>query len=196
MGFLRPFSRLLCCATLGAALVVLVPKPASADEIHTKDSYALTAGFLHALPGYVVWPANPTETNSPPWRIGILSDDQFEGVIPDVPNQPVNRRSFVTVRSDNAEALVGCDVVYLAIKDEDKLAKALKVFAGRPTLTVGDSKNFLKAGGAVRITIASSIHFNLDLDHARAAGLKVKGGMVELADEVIQDGKLTKSRKK
>ena len=88
--------------------------------------------------------------------------------------------------------MLNCHIVYISTKDEGVIGSALTVFAKHPVLTVGEADDFLKIGGMVRMEFGKTVHFSVNLDRARAAGLKISAGMLEVANQVIENGRLKK----
>lgn len=198
MEFLKPFTRRLRCAAILLGCVCLGAWPLSGADLRTSNPYDLIAANLHQFPGYVQWPQRAGETNPAPWRIGVLGDDPFGDALNQVTKgQPIAGREFIIIHATRAEDLRTCDLVYVGLKDEDKIKEALATLAGRPILTVSDAENFLELGGVIRMEIPKRVgnaRFSLNLDQARTVGLKISTEMQELSTQVLKDGKLKKTR--
>jgi hypothetical protein len=199
MKVLKPVLRKFCTAILGGCVASLVCLLLGADWRHTTNPYAVVAGDLHALPSaaYIQWPTNLVggTTNRSPWRIGILGADPFgESLAMAVQNRPVDGRDFEIVHALRADELLDCHIVYLATKDEAKLGAALTVFAHHPVLTVGEVDDFLKLGGMIRLDIDKRVKLSLNLDRTDAEGFKIRADMLEIASEVIQNGRVKKMK--
>ena len=55
-------------------------------------------------------------------------------------------------------------------------------------LTVGDAPEFLREGGMIQFQVAEQVQFSVNLDQARSASLKIQTKMLEVAQEIIEDG--------
>jgi hypothetical protein len=160
-----------------------------ADEIHTGDAYAVMAGYLRALPAYVTWPTNTFTLPQDPWQVGILGPDPFGNRLEEVLHaRQAAGRSFQIHRAASLKDLPDCEIIFVAIKDEDELKKVLAGLNSRPVLTVGDSKHFLDCGGIIQLQVQGTIRMSINLDSAREAHLSVPTKMLELAAEVIENG--------
>ncbi len=201
MERLKSFTRQLrrAAVLLGSiGLVAWLGLVASGAELRTSNPYVVLAGFLHQFPGYVQWPNHATTTNTAPWRIGILGDDPFgESLIAVTKDQPIAGREFEIIHASRAEDLRTCDMIYVGLKDEEKIKEALAALDGRPILTVGEAENFLQLGGVIRLEIRKKLGkggFSINLDQAQNVGLKIRAEMQELAMEVLKDGSLRKAK--
>ena len=194
---LKPITRQLRAVAALGGVVCLLAWAALAvrgAEVYKPNPHDVLAGFLHRFPEHVQWPNRPATTNPAPWRIGILGDDPFgEALILVTRTNPVAGRDFEIVHATRAEDLRTCEVVYIGLKDEEKIKAALAALAGRPILTVGETENFLKLGGVIRMELRKYAQFSVNLDAAKASDLKIKAKMLEVARQIIKDGKLNKS---
>lgn len=195
---LKPITRQLRRVAVrlgGVCVLAWLALAAHGAEIHARNPYDVIANYLHQFRNNLQWPAPAWGTNTSPWRIGILGDDPFgESLLQVLKKYPVAGRGFEIIHAAKAEDLRTCDIVYLAAKDEAKVTAALTALAGRPILTVGEADNFLKLGGIIRMEIGDHVHISINLDQARAAGLKISAGMLEGAVQIIEDGKLKKKK--
>ena len=200
MESLKPIIRLLRrVAVLGGSVCLLAVwgLAASGAELRTSNPYDLIAANLHKFPAYVQWPRSAAAANTAPWRIGVLGEDPFGDALMQVTkNQPIGGREFEIIHATRAEDLRTCDLVYVGLKDEDKIKQALNTLAGRPILTVSTAENFLQLGGVIRMEIpkkAGNVRFSLNLDQARSSGLKISAEMQELATQILKEGRLRKT---
>jgi len=176
-----------------AAGWLAAPVGAAAGDLVASDPYVVIAGFLHAFPSYVEWPTNVPATNPPPWRLGVVGDDPFGDSLADIfDNHPVRGRQFEIIHAARAEDLPPCDIVYIGSKDIKQVKQSLAMLAARPVLTVSEADDFLELGGIVELHQGPTVRFSIDLDNARAAGLKIPAGMLEVAAKVVENGRTIK----
>jgi hypothetical protein len=192
LKILRPANcRRLPGSILGGIVcaLALLPGLARGAEIHTGNPYEVIAGYLRALPAYVVWPTNTFATPAEPWQIGILGNDPFGDLLEKVlDNRQAARRGFQIIRGATVDDLRHCEIIFVAIKDESRLTDVLAQLGSRPVLTVGEQENFLALGGIIQLEVHDTIRMAINLDRARAAHLKIPTQMLELASEVIENG--------
>lgn len=174
---------------------ILVANLAPAGELHSTNPHEVMAGYLRALPAYVGWPTNTFASPKDTWQIGILGDDPFGVVLETVlQDRRAAGRGFQIQRAADVRELPTCEIVFIALKDEDGLKNALAELASRTVLTVGESNDFLENGGMIQLRAHGTIHMSINLDRTRAAHLEIPTRMLELANEVIENGVRKKLR--
>ena len=172
-----------------AFFLALLAGSSPADEIHTGDAHAVMAGYLRALPAYVAWPTNTFTSHQDPWQVGILGADPFGNRLEEVlHDRQAAGRGFQIHRAASLKDLPACEIIFVAIKEEDELKKVLAELNSRPVLTIGESKHFLDCGGIIQLQVQGTIRMSINLDSAREAHLSVPTKMLELAAEVIENG--------
>jgi len=172
-----------------AFFLALLAKASPAEELHTGDAYAVMAGYLRALPAYVEWPSNTFALPQEPWQVGILGADPFGSRLEEVlHDRQAAGRGFQIQRAATLKDLHACEIIFVAIKDEDELKKVLAELNSRPVLTVGESRHFVDCGGIIQLQVQGTIRMSINLDSARGAHLKIPTKMLELAAEVIENG--------
>lgn len=199
MSNLSNVTQRLCRAAIfgGALAAMLFTLSGRGEEVRAKNPRDLIAGYLHRFPHYVEWPTtNQPATNLPPWRIAVLGDDPFgESLIITCAGKPVDGRSFEIIRAVNVADLPACDIVFLTAKTPDELKAQLAALANRPVLTVGEHSDFLKLGGMIQMVQmegGSSMRFSVNLDQVRASKLKIQVPMLEMATQIIENGRRKK----
>jgi hypothetical protein len=182
---LRPGSALggLVCALL------LLARAAGGADLHTSNPHEVMAGYLRALPAYVHWPTNTLATPEQPWRIGILGADPFGDVLETtLRDRQAAGRGFDIARALKLKDLPPCEILFIAIKDEDELKKIFDELGSRPVLTVGEHDDFLTLGGIVQLQTRDTVKIFINLDRARAAQLEIPKRMLDVASGVIENG--------
>jgi hypothetical protein len=142
----------------------------------------LKAVFLFNFGSFVEWPPEAMPAAGQPFCIGVCGSPEvasaLEAVVAGerIQNHPVR---VVLVRH-RAEAL-SCQILYLAAGEEGVVnADALR---GKAILTTGDTDRFEAGGGIVRfVPERNRIRLVVDLDHARAAGLKISSQLLRIAE--------------
>ena len=64
-------------------------------------------------------------------------------------------------------------------------AKLLTSVEALPILTIGDGENFIRDGGMIQLVkVEGHIRFEINLDAAKSAGLKISSKLLQLAERV------------
>jgi hypothetical protein len=141
------------------------------------------AAFLFNFPSYVEWPPQAFSAPGEPLVIGIVGDDPFGPVLDDlvagrsVQGHPLTVRRLI--RLSEAEAL---HVVYLGYSDPADIQFAAATLRDRPVLTVADGERLAEHGAMINLRLrGQKVGFDINLEAADAAGLKLSSQLLKLA---------------
>ena len=92
--------------------------------------------------------------------------------------------SGITVRVlAKGDGLYGCQLLYVG--SDDFSADMAFNAAGQSLLTVSDARNFTRRGGVIELfSEGNRLRFNINLDNARRAGLRISSSLLQLASHV------------
>lgn len=151
------------------------------------EEYQVKAAFLLNFARFVEWPpANFTSANDP-IHICVLGSDPFGNSLEDVVKNKVAAGRHLQVRHPQSVAEAGgCEMVFMdAHESRDKAQLARELHWG--VLTVGEDRNFAHAGGVVNfITRQNHIAFEINIDAADRAGLRISSKLLSLAT-IVRD---------
>ena len=158
------------------------PAPAQVAE-----EYQVKALFLYNFAKFVDWPPN---MRADPICIGILGDDPFGDALDQtVKGKTVNGRNFVVKRLQRQEDGEGCHIVFISASEKKKVRAILNGLGRCNVLTVGDVEGFAAAGGVINFEIVDSkVRFEVNIDAAERAGLKLSSKLLNLA-KIVRDGR-------
>jgi hypothetical protein len=84
------------------------------------------------------------------------------------------------------EDIPGCGILFLGKAEGSHIPVVLTELHNAPILTVGETPGFLGAGGMICFRIESNrMRFDINLDAARAASLRVGSRLLMMAQVVI-----------
>lgn len=179
-------------------LVLCLPlhsKPTEVQESVAVDPYRVEAAFLRNFARYVTWPPHAFRENGTPWHVGILGPDPFQEFLESTFRGRTEKgRSFEVFRADSLDELPPCHIVFIAFRDAARRQAALSKLKDKPVLTVGESTDFLREGGIIRFQVGKRVRMSVNLDQARFASLGIQTKMLEVADQVIENGEVRKVR--
>ncbi len=176
----------------GVALFFLLSGSSQSAEPPASDAGQVMAASLQRLPAYVQGPAGTYPATNEAWHIGVLGGDPLglalEEILP-ATNHPAGGRAIEIWHAAQPEDLPPCQIIFIQFQKSDQIQTALARLAGQPVLTVGEADDFLKLGGIIQLQRAhTTIHMNINLDAARAAGLTIPASLLELASLVVVNG--------
>jgi hypothetical protein len=165
---------------LVCAALVVAPAAAAAPE------YQLKAAFLYNFARFVEWPQG-TVAATDPFRICIVGDDPFGDLLDQaVRGKTVHDRPVEVVHPDDLFA-IRCHIAFFARSGAPALPRLLTALGGRGILTVGETEDFTRAGGVIAMRVEESkVRFDVNVDAAQRAGLRVSSQLLKLASRVIQ----------
>ena len=174
------FAIVLVCVCFGSALG---PVYARAAE---QRAELVKAAFLYHFVEFVDWP-DSVARDGDPVRVGILGDDPFGPLLDEVFASPDGSgRRFEITRADDPDALAGCRMVFLGLDDDDTMRSALDALGAHPVLTVAHRSGFADHGGHINFFVEDErLRFEVNLDAAQAAGLRLSSRLLKLARIVI-----------
>lgn len=165
---------LLACAAWGHAAST-EPRP---------GEYEVKAAYLYNFAKFVEWPA---AAKRDVFVIGVLGRDPFGPVLDHaVAGKTVGDRKLVVRRFSDPNQVDDVDVLFIASSEAGRMSEVLRQLEGTPTLTVGETDEFVGRGGMVGFRVRDDVvRFDVDLDQSARAGLKVSSQLVRVARRVI-----------
>lgn len=168
-------------------LLLLVNGQASADA-ESHGEYEVKAAFIHNFAQFVVWPPDEQDS-SISMRLCILGADPFGNALNILSGKRVDDKAWdVRVISTAAEAR-DCRVLFIAASESRRLQQILAEFDSKAVLTVGDGEGFAERGVIINFYMENrKVRFEINLDAASRAGLKISSQLLKLARIVHTDG--------
>jgi len=148
--------------------------------------YQVKAAFLYNFAKFVEWPQSKFAQTQSPLTIGILGDDPFGSNIDRViQGQSAHNRPIVIKRLQTGDNATECAIVFVSLSARKAFAGISDKLKSANVLTVGESKDFLDQGGIIRFTIEDrKVRFEINMDAAEAAQLKISSQLLKLARNV------------
>jgi hypothetical protein len=175
--------------------LVLLPGIVAAQPLATGNPYKVMAGFLRNFAHYITWPVATLANTDASWRICVLGTDPYGDILDETfKGRTEQGRPFEIVRADGPSQAATCQIVFVGLPSGASRRAALAELASLPILTVGDAPNFLEDGGMIRFQVSDHVAFGVNLDRTRQASLKVQTKMLEVAQEVLENGTVRSRR--
>lgn len=175
----------LALFTIAAGLSI--PSTAMRAQSPT-DEYRVKAAFIFHFAQLVDWPENSAKSKTDPFAVCILGEDPFRGALEEsMSGKTIDERP---VRVNHAKApaeIQGCRVLFVADAELKRFPSILTALKDEAVLTIGDSEEFvLQHGGIIGFCLEDSkIRFDVNLDAANRARLKISSRILLLAKVVI-----------
>ncbi len=169
---------LLVCTVL----VIATPSAIAQDQYPEEK---IKAAYLYNFLRFVSWPNEPLDE----YRICTYGlPIEHEPVFGSIAKIETDRRlvvSFVQT-DDSLERLDNCQLIYIVKKDEKQVKAVLNRMQDKGSLTIGEATDFLDMGGMIRfVPVADKIRFEINVDAAKKAGLKISSNVLKIAVRLV-----------
>jgi len=173
-------------AGLLACALLLLCSPARPAEEAPPSEYQVKAAQLYKFVRYSDWPARAFADTSSPYVMGVVGRDPFGNDLENVfEGKTVKGRKFLIQRVSTDQEMRACHLLFVSSSERRRSTDLLKRLAGAPVLTVGESPDFLDHGGMINFRIIDeSVRFDINLEPARIARLKLDANLLSVAASV------------
>jgi hypothetical protein len=170
----------LCC--LLGATVRAEPAPAVPLECQLK------AAFLYKFIKFVEWPPEVWD-GSRALVVGMIGDSPMREALGTIAGKEANHHRLVIRHFGDADSLEFCHVLFVDRTQDADLDSIMSRVKGDRTLTVGETRGFMDSGGMIRFMLVDNrLRFEVDVESARAADLRISSRLLNLAIVSRSDG--------
>jgi hypothetical protein len=182
MGSGRPRSLVLLVMTS-----ILTSFPLNLLAQSSAEEYSVKAAFLFHFAQFVDWPEGAFKDAGSPLTYCTIGEDPFHGSLDAALNgKTVGDRSLRVQHFKQPQDIRGCHVLFVGTEEEEFFPAILARVRGNSVLTVGESEHFVKDGGMIGfLREENKIRFEINLDSALGAKLKMSSRLLALAKAVI-----------
>jgi hypothetical protein len=185
---------LLSCKVLGFAIflaggVTVGPGNSVFAQSREVSEYQVKAAFLYNFAKFVEWPPENSGKASDPITICIVGEDPFGNILNEsFEGKTVRGRRLVIWRLRPDEELKGCQIAFFSSAERNHLKSILQTVNREGVLTVGETGGFAALGGIVNfIREDEKVHFEVNVDAAQRANLKISSKLLSLARIVKEE---------
>jgi hypothetical protein len=178
-------------AVLGFAVAsVLLSFPIGAtlaQSVAEAPEPRVKAAFLLKFGSYVEWPPGTFASATAPFTIGVLDADPLADELATiVADRNIEGRPVVVHKLHEGDPISGLNVVFIGKASGGRLAALLAPAKGRATLAVTESEGALELGSMINfVVVDSKVHFDVSLQSAAAASLKISSRLLTVARKVV-----------
>lgn len=169
------------------AFVLLVTAPQASSQAISSSEYQVKAAFLFHFAQFVEWPEEAFKDASSPLTYCTIGDDPFHGSLEATLNgKSIGVRPFRVSHFKRPQEIEGCQVLFIGAEGKKLLPAILAGVKGNSVLIVGESEHFVQDGGMVGFLLEENkIRFEINLEAAKKAKLKISSKLLALAKTVI-----------
>ncbi|MGZ4986976.1 MAG: YfiR family protein [Limisphaerales bacterium] len=154
-----------------------------------QPEYKLKSIFLYNFAKFIQWPHSRFETPDAPLVVGIYGKNPFRDFVKDLEKQSVGKHKIVIEQVSSAGAARHCHVLFIG-EAPKRAAKLIDQLKNANVLTVTDEiEGFQSVGAVINLITAANrtVHFEINVDAARRAELKINSSLLNLA-KIVRDG--------
>jgi hypothetical protein len=165
------------------------PIPAHAQS--SPSAYQLKAALVFHFAQLVDWPSDSLGPGNRPLIFCTVGENTLPGVLEKtVQGKQIGSRSLEVRHLQENDNPKGCHLLFIAGRDKKRAAAILAGLNSAPILTVGETDDFVQRGGMIGFCLLENkIRFDINLNAAQRANLKISSRLLLLAKTVIGDGR-------
>jgi len=147
------------------------------------SEYQIKAAFLYNFARFVLWPADPARNLNDPFTICIVGRDPFGTALDEVvQGKTISGHRLVIRRWKPEQNWKGCQIAFISSSEGKDLPTILQSLKQTSVLTVGETEGFAQLGGMINFVIEQEgVHFEVNVEAAERAGLKISSKLLNLA---------------
>jgi len=162
------------------------PRPMRAQNSQEAE-YRAKAIFLSKIPSFVEWPVEALPAGPAPFLICVYGDFSFRTLLAQsTGGETVHGKRMEVKWMHKEKELRACQILFVSQSEAKRYKPVLDAVEGSSVLTVGETPDFLSAGGAISLLVQQdSLRFEVNLERASGAHLKLSSNMLALARRVV-----------
>lgn len=163
----------------------------AALRAQTVSEYQVKALFIYNFAKFIDWPPEAFASVKEPITVCIAGQDPFGADIDQaVKGKTVNSRELSIKRIGKSDDVKGCQVLFVGSLEKKRAKGLLTSLNGANVLSVGESDGFPDMGGIIGFTMdGNKVRFDINLEAAEHAHLKISSKLLSLARSVKEPGK-------
>ena len=190
---LGPPSRVLLRVGVGLSLLfgslsLPAQSPAAAE-------YRAKANYLANFPSFVEWPTEALPSGNAPFLVCVFGEFSFGTSLAELTRGTTVHDRRLEIRwVRKSQELAACQILFISRSEQKRYNQALDAVRGKTVLTVGETPEFLDAGGIFSFSgQQGTIQFDVNLAAANKAHLKISSRLLALARHVVNQMEAAKS---
>jgi YfiR/HmsC-like len=171
-------------------ILTLLFAPCSASaQASIPAEYRIKAAFLTMFPSFIDWPEGVFSSAQAPFLVCVVGDFRFGTALAEVARAASPHGRRVDIRWVHQDQEVrNCQILFVSASEVKRYAKVLRIAQGQGILTVGETNDFLSAGGMLSFVFQNgTLQFDVDLAAANEAHLRVSSRLLVLARRVLNN---------
>jgi hypothetical protein len=153
-------------------------------DVHagTVGEYTIKSALILNFARFTDWPPEAFANSPDTLHICIVGDDAVVDAFAGIKGKRVGERHLAVRKVRSTRELQDCHLLFVSGSNRGRLPQIFAAVKGKPILTIGEMADFAKLGGIINLVkVERKIRFEVNLDAARRAGLKISSRILKLA---------------
>ena len=166
--------------------------------------YKLKAAFLYNFIKFVDWPEEKDAGDKGKIIIGIIGKNDYKDAFEPVKDKKIKNLETVVKYFNSineleknkselnkaSEDMKKCHLLFVCSSEKNNLEDIINIVKNNNVLMVGETEDFLKAGGIINFLLEDNkVRFEINLVAARQSKLTIRSQLLRLATKVINNEK-------
>ena len=131
------------------------------------------------------WPEHVFKNEGNTLNLCVFGDIIVQQSFAKINNKVINNKNIHIINLSRLRNVNQCQLLYLSELDRNRLTPLLMELEGQPILTIGESMDFLQAGGMVGLEkVNGKIKLNINLSVIKQTELVISSRLLKLANIV------------
>jgi len=149
-------------------------------SVPTED--LVKVAFLYNFVQFVEWPSKARGGDDAPVYLCVLGNDVLEPAFQSINGKTAKGRKLLVRFARELNEIGECHLMFVARSEKMHMSSIVQQLQDRPILTVSDMADFARLGGVIGlITVDNKIRFEINVNAARRAGIKISSRLLNLA---------------
>lgn len=146
------------------------------------NEYQVKAAFIFNFASFIEWPRSAFRSPDDPFTICVLGRNPFGHALETlVEGRVVDGRSFVVRQAADVSDVNGCHILFIGSSERLRFRSILEGLKNNSVLPVGDTSDFIAAGGVVAFRLEDGkVRIEIDARAAKARNLRVSSRLLSL----------------
>jgi hypothetical protein len=177
--------RMLRRSSATALLLLTLSSVVDPADARHPNEYQIKAAFLYNFAKFVKWPEDGAGGTT--FVIGVLGQDPFGEVLDQTfAGKTILEKQAEVRRFTDVASASKAQILFVGSSETPHLAQVLHSLQGTHVLTVGDIDGFADRGGMIAFRLRDDfVRFDINLDEAKLAQLKISSQLIRVAQRVI-----------
>ena len=157
--------------------------------------YRAKANYLANFPSFVDWPPEALPQEKAPFLVCVFGEFPFGTFLAEITRGTTVHNRPVEIRwIRKPQELSACQILFISHSEQKRYSRVLDSVREHVVLTVGETPEFLDAGGILSFsTQQGALQFDVNLEAADKAHLRISSRLLALARHVVNRAESAKS---